>query len=159
MDRGTGPLGRAVLFGALLLLATSAAPAHAQNAENDVIAVVERLFEGMRTRDTTMMRSTFDPSARLYGTGRDGSIGANPIDGFIASVGRSERDLDERIFAPVVQIDGDLATVWTFYTLHVDGNFSHCGVDAVMMYRTSDGWKIVSLADTRRTDNCEPPGR
>lgn len=147
-------LGGLAILASLLL----PAPVAAQSDERAVVAVVERLFDGMRAKDTTMMRSTFDASARLYGKGRDGTIGGNPVDGFIASIGRTERYVDEKIFAPVVHIDGDLATVWTFYTLHVDGTFSHCGVDAVLLYRTADGWKIVSLADTRRQEPCEPPG-
>ena len=83
-------------------------PAHAQDAERaQVIAVVERLFEGMRTRDTTMMRSTFAPGAHLYGVGQDGALRAMSPDGFITSVGgRQGAPLDERVFAPEVRIDG-----------------------------------------------------
>jgi hypothetical protein len=65
--------------------------------------------------------------------------------------------LDEKVFTPIVQIDGDLASVWTFYTLHIGEQFSHCGIDAFMLLRVAGQWKIVSLADTRRQENCEPP--
>jgi len=143
-----------------LLASTLLAPAEAsaQNAEVDVVAVVERLFEGMRMRDTTMMRSVFDPSARLYGVTRDGAVRASVPDDFIRSVGSREGPmLDEKVFAPHVQIDGDLASVWTFYTLHIGDQFSHCGIDAFMLLRVAGQWKIVSLADTRRQENCEPP--
>ena len=132
--------------------------ASAQNAEKDVVTVVERLFEGMRTRDTTMMRSVFDPSAKLYGVTREGTVRASAPDDFIRSVGgRDGPMLDEKVFAPIVQIDGDLASVWTFYTLHIGEQFSHCGIDAFMLLRVAGQWKIVSLADTRRQENCEPP--
>lgn len=146
----------AVLAGVLL----GPLPARAQSAEAEVVAVVERLFDGMRTRDTTVMRSTFDASARLYGLARDGTIRVTPIDAFLASVAGGDTSvvLDEKIFAPEVRIDGDLATVWTFYTLHVGERFSHCGVDAFILYRGNEGWKIVSLGDTRRTEGCDPPG-
>jgi hypothetical protein len=144
----------------MLLASTLLTPveASAQNAEQDVVAVVERLFEGMRTRDTTMLRSVFDPSARLYGVNRDGAVRASAPDDFIRSVGGREGPmLDEKVFAPHVQIDGDLASVWTFYTLHIGDQFSHCGIDAFMLLRVANQWKIVSLADTRRQENCEPP--
>lgn len=144
-----------LLFGWLLL----PAPVEAQNAEAEVIAVVERLFDGMRTQDTTMMRSVFAPQAHMYGVGRDGTVSARSPDGFIASVGsRQGGMLDERVFSPQVRIDGNLATVWTYYTLHIGEEFSHCGYDAFMLYRLAEGWKIVSLADTRRPENCEAPG-
>jgi len=133
----------------------------AQDAEREVVAVVERLFQGMLARDTAMIRSTVDPSARLFGLAmRDGQavVNASPIDNFIASIGRGQGEgANERIYAPEVRIDGNLATVWTFYTLHVGERFIHCGVDAFQLYRTPAGWKIVSIADTRRQENCDPP--
>lgn len=149
-----------ILFALLLPSLFAPVPARAQDAEREqVIAVVERLFEGMRTRDTTMMRSTFAPGAHLYGVAQDGTLRAMSPDGFIASIGgRQGAPVDERVFAPQVRIDGNLATVWTFYTLHVGEEFSHCGVDAFLMYRMADGWKIAALGDTRRRENCEPPG-
>jgi hypothetical protein len=136
------------------------APTQAQSAEAEVVAVVERLFEGMRTRDTTMMRGTFDGSARLYGITPAGVIQATPMDDFLRSIAGAPADLvlDEKVYAPEVRIDGNLATVWTFYTLHLGERFSHCGIDAFTLYRTAESWKIVTIGDTRRTENCEPPG-
>ena len=58
---------------------------------------------------------------------------------------------------PVVQIRDNLATVWVKYAFYLDGEFLHCGVDAFMLARTNDGWKIVSLADTSQKENCEMP--
>lgn len=148
------------LFALLLATPLAPSPVRAQDAERDrVVAVVERLFEGMRTRDTTMMRSTFAPGAHLYGVGQDGSLRGMSPDGFIGSIGgRQGPAVDERVFAPEVRIDGNLATVWTFYTLHVGEEFSHCGFDAFLLYRMADGWKIAAIGDTRRRENCEPPG-
>lgn len=150
-------LAHALLAAPSLLMAgfmITPSPVDAQNSERDVVQVVERLFEGMRTRDTTMMRSTFHSTARMYGKNQNGEITASSPDGFITSVGGTARMLDEKIFDPVVHIDGDVASVWTYYTLHVDEEFSHCGIDTFIMINTTDGWKIVSLADTRRRENC-----
>jgi hypothetical protein len=36
----------------------------------------------------------------------------------------------------------------------VDGEFSHCGVDAFILVLTEDGWRILSIADTRTTEGC-----
>jgi hypothetical protein len=141
-----------LLVAALLIVPE---PIQAQTDEQAVAVIVERLFEGMRTRDTTLMRSLFAPNAHLYGVSPDGGVRAMSPDGWIASVGGSERNLDERVFEPQITVDGNLAIVWTFYTLHIDGAFSHCGYDALMLYRLEGGWKIFSLADTRRQENCD----
>jgi hypothetical protein len=53
--------------------------------------------------------------------------------------------------------------VWTPYDFHIDGEFSHCGIDAFNMVRTDEGWKIASIVWTVERTGCEnsplgPPG-
>jgi hypothetical protein len=148
------------------LLAIRPPAVQAQTAEErEVIAVVEKFFQGMAARDTAVMRSTVDPSARLMGAQTQNgvtTIRPIPMANFITNIGNSPRDRGEpkeRIYSPEVRIDGDLAQVWTFYTFHVGETFSHCGYDAFHLLRTHEGWKIVNVADSRRTTNCDPPGR
>jgi hypothetical protein len=136
--------------------------AQEQTGEGDealVMGVVVTLFDGMRARDGAMVGSAFHPEARLIttGTAPDGSprVQIQPIDGFIRQVGQPGPPLDEQIFNPRVEIDGGLAHVWVDYTLHVGGDFSHCGVDSIQLGHTPEGWKIISIADTRRQEGCE----
>jgi hypothetical protein len=136
-------------------------PARAQQAQAEVLAVVYRFFEGMRSKDTALVRATLHASARLIGAGTDrqGQLRVDevPMDRFIQTVATAPGKLDEKIWDPEVRIDGDLATVWTQYVFHYDGNFSHCGVDAFQLARTTDGWKIIQIADTRRNAGCPTP--
>ncbi|HEX7051811.1 MAG TPA: nuclear transport factor 2 family protein [Longimicrobiales bacterium] len=122
-----------------------------------VLAVIRRLFDGMRARDTAMMRSTFHPSVRLMTAAtRQGRtvVGETPIDRFLQAVGGAQEELDERIYEPEIRIDGNLATVWAFYRFYPGGRFSHCGVDAFQLARTDDGWKVIQITDTRRREGC-----
>lgn len=134
------------------------AAAQAEDREEEVLRVVERLFDAMRAGDSAEVRRVFHPDARLAGVAPDGGIRHTPVDAFVEAVGRAERELDERFFDPEVRIDGELATVWTEYTLHLDDEFSHCGTDAFTLLRGADGWRIVAIADTRRTEGCERAG-
>jgi imidazolonepropionase-like amidohydrolase len=136
---------------------TTAAP----NDEQDVLAVVQRLFDAMRTKDTAAMRQVFDSSATLIGM-RPGRDGAPPrvqrlaAAEFAAFVARDQREAwIERAWSPQVRVSGTLATIWADYDFHFGQAFSHCGVDAVQLLKTPDGWKIVSLADTFVRDGCE----
>lgn len=151
---------------AVLAAATLAAPARAQQGGGDegaVLAVVQRLFQGMRRADAALVRSTFVEGARLIGTAdREGDPAVRflPADSFAAAAGNATQEWDEQFWDPVVQIRDHLATVWGKYAFYLDGEFHHCGVDAFTLARTADGWKIVSIADTRQTEGCElPPGR
>ena len=147
--------------GALLLVLTSVAGAQTSTAAPDerqaVLAVVQRLWDGMRTRDTALVRSVFDSSATLTRVAtRNGEarVQITPVSGFIEALGRSNEAWNERMFAPEVRIDGSLATVWTEYDFHLGSQFSHCGVDAFQLLKTSAGWKIVALSDTARREGC-----
>jgi hypothetical protein len=147
---------------ALSLVATFTVPqrGHAQSADPAVTAVVRRLFDGMRAGDSAVVRSVFHPSARMVSVSERGgqrrtNIEAS-IDGFVKAVGTPRPEpLDERIWNERVFIDGALASVWVDYALYIGPRFSHCGVDHFLMVRDDAGaWKIIELADTRRTEGC-----
>lgn len=57
-------------------------------------------------------------------------------------------DYVERGFDPEVRIQGHLATVWLPYDFYTDDQLSHCGVDAFILLRTDEGWRIASIAWT-----------
>jgi hypothetical protein len=152
------------LVGAVALLSLSlalATPARAQSDEKAVLAVVTQFFDGMRARDTTAMRSTVVSSALLERTGA-GPTGMGepiPIAQFIDRVGKGTGPGgNEQIKDPKVQIDGPLASVWTYYTFTPGGQtqVNHCGTDAFLLRKGPDGWKIFHVADTSRSEGCTP---
>jgi hypothetical protein len=125
----------------------------------EVLAVVQRLFDAMAARDSAAMRAVFEPGARLVGmrTRPDGStvMQSLPWERFAAFVaGDTRARWTERAIDPEVRVRGTLATVWAHYTFHFGETPSHCGVDAVQLLRTADGWRIVSIADTYETTGC-----
>src|SRR5476651_953751 len=88
-----------------------ASPAHAQNDERAIVAAVTKFFDGMRTRDTTLMRSTVVAGATLVSVGGPTGLGApSTIDGFIERTGKGTGPgNDEQIETPKVQIYDQLA--------------------------------------------------
>lgn len=126
-----------------------------------VMAVVTRLFDGMRKGDSSMVRSVFDPRVRMITVStRNGARRTtveNGADNFAKAVGTPHTDMwDERIANERVAIDGDLASVWVDYGFFAGPKFSHCGVDHFLLVRGDSGaWTILELADTRRTTGCE----
>ena len=146
---------RFVLLAAIAVF-TSSARAQAPDAE--VRAVVNRLFDGMRTGDSSVVRSVFHPAARLVTTlTRNGApvVQIDSLEQFVRAVGTPHSPAwDERLANTTVQIDGNLASVWTDYTFYAGDRLSHCVVDAFHLVKTADGWKIIALADTRRREGC-----
>lgn len=149
---------------AALLLGAAAPPVYAQSeadAEQAVLAVIERLFDGMRAGDSTVVRAVFDEEAQMQSIDvRDDApaLRRGSVDRFVEAVGRPHDEVwDERIWDPVVHVDGPLATAWTPYAFYLGDAFSHCGVNAFHLIRRGDAWKIFHLVDTRREEGCAIP--
>ena len=142
-------------FAAVLLVAALLGPVPRLAAQADeekaVMHVVHELFDGMREKDADKIRGVFAEGARLGGVGREGSVNYTTAEQFAMTIGGLEGSLDERIWDWEVQIDGNLAQVWTKYDILIGGNFSHCGVDAFQLLNLQGEWKIVHLADSRHT--------
>ena len=141
----------------LIALFACAAPASAQDPKEEVRAVVDRMFDAMRARDTTAFRSTLHPDFRLVLTSfQDGQPAHRVIagDDFVANIGRSTRQLDERIANVEIRVHDNLASVWNDYSFYVDGVLDHCGIDSFTLVRTIEGWKVIHVGDTQRSENC-----
>ena len=142
-----------ILFATLLT-----SPAIAQTPDETAVkATITRLFDGMGKADSTMLKPLFAPGARLQTVqNKQGTVSVkeDPIASFIASVGKTKAGaLDERLSGMNINIDGDLATVWTPYSFYYNGQQSHCGANAFTLVRIGSDWKILTIIDTRR--KCE----
>lgn len=151
---------------AIALLALPAIPASAQTAgaqpasdREQVLGTIDTFLRGLRTKDSTLMMAQMDSLTRLT------LLRPNPNGGsrvmvmtgadFIRAVTRPDQPaIDEPIRDPVVQVDGDLATVWAEYQVVIDGRVSHCGHDAFHLARIGGQWKILNVSDTFRRTGC-----
>ena len=144
----------AVAIGSLL----AATPARAQSDEGAIVAAVTKFLDGIRTRDTSLMRSTVVSAATLVPVGGPTGLGAPAtIDGIIERTGKGTGPgNDERIETPRVQIDEQLASLWAYFTLTRprETRIDRCGVNVFLLRKGPDGWKIFQIAATSRTEGC-----
>ena len=133
-----------------------ATPTHAQSNETQVRAVIDRLFDGMRAGDSTMVRSVLHEEAFMARAGSQG-LNVRTTDGFVKAVGTPHDEVwDERIWDVHISVDGRLASAWMEFAFFLGDKMSHCGVNSMQLYQTDEGWKIIYLADTNRPPTCEP---
>ena len=121
----------------------------------DVKKVIQQLFDGMRKGDSSLVRGAFYKGARLQtaATSKEGKpvLRDESIDGFVKAVGTPHKEVwDERLSGYEIKIDDNLAIAWTPYEFYLDGKFSHRGVNVFQLFKSENGWKIISIADTRR---------
>jgi hypothetical protein len=120
---------------------------------------INTFFDAMRKGDSTMLRSVFSNGTLLQSIANDQGgepmLSTKTIDDLAKTIGTPHVAVyDERIVYGTIKIDGDLACVWTPYKFYLGDQFSHCGVNVLQLMKTSDGWKIIYIVYTTRTDNC-----
>ena len=147
---------------ASLLLAPVPAFAQEQAPAADTagpLGAIDALFAAMSTHDVAAARKLLLPGAKFLVVRADGTTHVSDDAGFLDTLGKDTKSAwQERIWSPQVRVDGPMAQVWAPYDFHLDGKFSHCGVDVVTLVQGKDGWQIAAIAYTGRKDNCPPGG-
>jgi Putative lumazine-binding len=134
--------------------------ASAQNDETQIKQCIQQLFDGMRTVDSTKLRSVFSTQAilRTIVTTKEGKtvVREENLNEFVKSVGTPHEGVyDEQVEFSSIKIDGSMAFVWAPYKFYLGKTFSHCGVDGFQMIKQDNKWLILYLIDTRRKTGCE----
>ena len=126
--------------------------------EEDVIAVIDRFFAAMKTRDAATMRTLMTEDGILYGYREtaDGLRISRPThQAYLENLASGTGVPVERYWDPTVMIHDRLATVWTLYDFHNDGVFSHCGLNNFSLLKSDDGWVITGVVFSIRTEDCD----
>lgn len=134
--------------------------AQAQKSDKELIlSQIETLFDGMRAGDSSAVSKVFSSDATMQSISKDREgntrISQGSLSGFKNAIGTPRNDiLDERVGKIQINIDENLATAWVPYSFYIGDNFSHCGVNSFQFAKTSEGWKAISIVDTRRRTEC-----
>ena len=132
----------------------------AQNQDVEIRKVVDKLFQGMKSGDSAMVRSVFltDNSFSTISKNSKDSVvvkSEGNAEGFIKAAGTAHKEIwDERIYDVIIKTDGPMAIVWAPYKFYLGNTFSHCGGNVYTIIQTIYGWKIKQITDTRRKTDC-----
>jgi ketosteroid isomerase-like protein len=140
----------------ILLGCALAACAADQSDQDEVVAVVNKLFAGMSSKNVDQIASTMTADAKLFSAQNDKI--SLPLAGadFARRIAANKSAIVERMWNPTVLVRGSIAMLWADYDVYVDSKFGHCGIDAFMLLKTADGWKISQIEYTSETQNCKP---
>lgn len=138
-----------------LTLASSAAAQSAGDDEQAVVAAAQGLFDAMQARDTTAALALLHPSAQIVGIAPDGAVQVIPGAEWARGLAGVDVELRERIWAPRVEVDGAIATLWARYDFHEGDRFSHCGTDAFQFVRDGTAWRLLVVTFTMEVDGCD----
>lgn len=137
-----------------LAISISAFAQQANDAKS-ALDTVDRLWEGMRTKNGDAIRAVFMPEGQLVAIDKPRTgegISTTRIftaDAFAKMISEANApEFLEKMPAPEVKVFGDMAVVYGRYTFHVGDKFSHCGTNTFNLVRTADGWKIANGSST-----------
>ena len=134
--------------------------AQTATAEDSVKLTINMFFEGMKTSDTTLIRSTMADGVIFQTITRQKNgelmVKTEDVGDFLKYIATPQKAVaDERITFETIKIDGALASVWTPYKFYAGEKFSHCGANSFQLVKIKNLWKIQYLIDTRRRQGCE----
>lgn len=140
----------------LLSFVLSSAIAQQSPDELRVRQVINTFFVALEKQDTTVFYNLHMKGARFYIVGERNDTARTASLDITQFTFHKDQLLKERIrdTGVIVHIHDRIATVWAPYDLWVNDKFSHCGIDAFTLLKTSDGWKITSCSYTIETKDC-----
>jgi hypothetical protein len=128
----------------------------AQTAEADIKKTISTLFTAMTKVDSSLAKTVIDVNCTLQSVaivpGKQAKHTTEKIHNFIKSIGtvRPNMALEERLLSYQINIDEALAVAWTPYEFYINNKLSHSGTNVFTLVKLPDGWKIVSIIDTRK---------
>lgn len=138
----------------ILLLLMSAVQIETMAADSGPEGLAQKLFDAMAAHDGAGARALFVPDANLVAVAPEGKVTVTPIDKWTDRISSSKDKWLERMWLPKVQEHNAISTVWGEYDFHLNGKFTHCGIDTFTLVKTNGEWRIAALAFSRETSNC-----
>jgi hypothetical protein len=116
-------------------------------------------LEALSAADTAVLARLLAPQAMIFSvreSSRGSAFSAVSREAFLESLGGEEQTLLERMWEPTVMVQDRVAMVWTPYDFHLNGKFSHCGIDVFTFLSGDQGWQVASITYNVVRDGCPP---
>tara|TARA_B100001971_G_C17981275_1_gene427516 strand:+ start:285 stop:740 length:456 start_codon:yes stop_codon:yes gene_type:complete len=145
------------IFSFLFTVTLQAQSAEEKSAKLTII----KFFEAFHKQDTTALRTMVKGDVKLQSitTNNEGkaTLKESSYSLFLHNIASipQDRTFEEKLLDFKVQVDGNMANVWTPYEFWYQGKMSHCGVNSFQLMKDDNEWKIIYLVDTRRREGCK----
>ena len=153
-------LSRILAFAAGVSMVTGSGSAAAQNADEQAVQnTVNQFFQALAERDRALLASiTLPGSLNISTSVSNRGVAEIRIQNYkqlLDNLGGEGPALLERVWNPTILIRRDIATFWAPYDFHVNGVFSHCGIDSFQLIKRQEKWFLTNLSWTVERENCE----
>ncbi|MDT0649559.1 nuclear transport factor 2 family protein [Autumnicola edwardsiae] len=131
----------------------------AQN-KDAAVKLVKDFFEKLHEQDTVALRKFAHPDIVMRSvaidTAGNTTVNASAYSEFLKSIASIPRttNFEERLHSIAVHASGELASVLTPYSVYVNEQLRHCGVNSFQLIKVGEEYKIIYLMDTRKKEGC-----
>jgi hypothetical protein len=147
------------IISTILLLITSQV-SNAQQSHPEYAAVkqvIDHFFESINTGNGELLASLEVEGAQILNIREDteGEYEFVKRDWFDGDNFGTDIQLTERYWDEQLLLSDEVAVFWAPYDFHIDGEFSHCGIDVLNLIKIDDEWKIGHAMWTIQRPGCE----
>lgn len=124
--------------------------------QKDISKVLDSFFSELENQDTVKFQALFTDDAQVWSaeqTKDSVKYGMRNVRDF--NIYNPERVIHEKPFRYDITSHEYIASAWVPYTLSVNEDFSHCGIDVFTLYKTTKGWKIINISFTMEPNGCD----
>ena len=146
-----------IVAGCCLLTASASATAQQSHPEYPAVQqVVDAFFEAINTGNGALLASLEVEDAQVLNIREEeqGEFEFVQRTWFAADSFNDGTQLTERYWDETLLISRHLAVFWAPYDFHVDGTFSHCGIDVLNLIKIDGQWKIGHAMWTIQPYDC-----
>lgn len=120
--------------------------------EKAILRSVQKIMDGVAQRNRAMVKEQLFPGgmATLIREGKPLQLHFDAFVERLPTTGTTK--LEERLYDPLVRIDGEIAVVWAPYKFFVDDKVDHCGTDLFSLIHQDGRWLVSGIADNSRKD-------
>ena len=143
------------LFSLVLFIMFSSFCVSQNDEQEKAIETITTFFEGFHNQDSVLIKSVVYKAVVMQSisenTNRNLELTTTNFSDFIKQIVAIPKDhtFSEKLLSYSVQIDGNMANVWTPYQFWYNDKLSHCGVNSFQLLKVNQVWKIFYLVDTR----------
>ena len=124
----------------------------AQTSEETAVKnTVQTFFDSITKKSPDVARSVLYKDGLMFSVKdkeNNVSVEITSHQAFIDKLPSFAGDLLEQMQDPKIMVHGKIAVVWTPFTFHRNGKYSHRGLDTFQLIKTNEGWKISSILYT-----------
>jgi hypothetical protein len=131
----------------------SGAAVAAEASDESPLRAIERLHEAMRNADAKTVDLLLHANYQglsLQGTKRSRHVFVDTRDRAVGDIAKLKPgEWEVRFLSTATRVDPNgLAHVWARYVFLYKGALDHCGYESYGLFKTPEGWKVISFADT-----------